>query len=65
MLALRLSEGLIFENFENRFGHSLPESIIKRVRELQKHGLINVDDKSIALTVKGFLVSNSVISSLI
>ncbi len=65
MLALRLTEGLIFENFKNRFGHSLPESILNKADSLQKHGLIKIDDKSISLTVKGFLVSNSVISSLI
>ncbi len=65
MLALRLTEGLISDDFKNRFGHSLPESIFKKAAELQKHGLVNVDGKSLSLTVKGFLVSNSVISSLI
>lgn len=65
MLALRLSEGLVFENFEKRFGKTVSERIIKKVRELQKHGLLNVDDCSISLTVQGFLVSNSIISELI
>jgi len=65
MLALRLTEGLIFKNFKNRFGHSLPENIFSKADTLQKHGLIKIDGKSISLTVKGFLVSNSVISSLI
>ena len=65
MLALRLSEGLIFKNFEKRFGKAVPERIIKKAFELQKHGLLNVDDYSISLTVQGFLVSNSIISELI
>lgn len=65
MLALRLSEGLIFENFKNRFGHSVSENIILKAKELEKHGLVAVSDNSISLTVNGFLVSNSVISSLI
>ena len=65
MLALRLSEGLIFRNYEQRFGKSVPQNIIKKARELEKHGLVNVDDDSISLTVRGFLVSNSIISSLI
>ncbi|MBQ8764241.1 MAG: radical SAM family heme chaperone HemW [Clostridia bacterium] len=65
MLVLRLSEGLIFKSFENRFGKSVSEKTIKKARELEKHGLLKVDDNSISLTVQGFLVSNSVICSLI
>lgn len=65
MLALRLSEGLIFRNYEQRFGKSIPQNIIKKARELEEHGLVNADDDSISLTVRGFLVSNSIISSLI
>lgn len=65
MLALRLSEGLIFENFEKRFGHSVSESIIKKAKGLEKHGLLTVSNKAISLTVSGFLVSNSVISTLL
>ncbi len=65
MLALRLSEGLVFDKFQKRFGKSVPENITKKACELQKHGLVKVDDNSISLTVQGFLVSNSIISSLI
>ncbi len=64
MLALRLSEGLVFDKFKKRFGKAVPDSIIKKARELQKHGLVNADDCSISLTVNGFLVSNSIIFSL-
>ncbi len=65
MLALRLSEGLVFDKFENRFGKSVSDIIIKKACELQKHGLVNVDNNSISLTVQGFLVSNSVITTLL
>lgn len=65
MLALRLSEGLEFENYEKRFGKPVSENIIKKARELEKHGLLNIKNNSISLTVQGFLVSNSVICSLI
>ncbi len=65
MLALRLSEGLIFKNYEKRFGKPVSESIIKKARELEKHGLVKLDKDSVSLTVRGFLVSNSVICSLI
>lgn len=64
MLALRLSEGLIFEEFEKRFNKSISEEIISKAKELEKHRLVKVTDKNISLTVDGFLVSNSVICEL-
>ena len=36
-----------------------------KAESLQKHGLITIDNDHIALTVKGFLVSNSVIWKLL
>lgn len=65
MLALRLTEGLVFNNFRNRFGKDFSEDKIKTAKNLEKAGLLTVTENGIALTVKGFLVSNSVISSLI
>ena len=65
MLALRLSEGLIFENYKNRFAKELSQDIIKKAEELEKHGLIKVTDKNISLTVNGFLISNTVICELL
>lgn len=65
MLALRLTEGLNFENYKNRFGKAIPDSIIKKAELLEKHGLVNVTEKNISITANGFLVSNSIISELI
>ena len=65
MLALRLTEGLHFQKFSNRFGHSVSSEIISNAKQLEKHGLIKVTENNIALTVNGFLVSNSVISNII
>lgn len=65
MLALRLSEGLIFENFEKRFGKTISSEIIEKAKGFEKHGLVKVTNKNISLTVDGFLVSNSVICELI
>ena len=65
MLALRLTEGLIFENFEKRYGKRLPDCIIEKAEFLQKHGLVTVDGKRLALTKQGFLLSNSVICELL
>ncbi len=65
MLALRLAEGLNFENYRKRFCKAVPDSIITKAKMLEKHGLVKVTENEISLTVNGFLVSNSVISSII
>ncbi len=65
MLNLRLSEGLNFKKYNERFGHPVSDGIIAKAKELEKHGLLTVDENKIALTVKGFLVSNSVIAAIL
>lgn len=65
MLALRLCEGLNFEKFKKRFGHSLSEKTVKKALELQKHRLVQVNETGISLTTNGFLLSNSVINHII
>lgn len=64
MLALRLTEGLIFSRFEERYGYPVSEKMILTAKRLEQQGLCRVSDQSIALTVRGFLVSNAVIAGL-
>lgn len=64
MLALRLNEGLVFKKYETRFNTPVSDVLIHAAQELEKNGLCKVTDKAIALTVKGFLVSNAVIAYL-
>ena len=65
MLALRLTEGLIFENFRRRFGKAVPDSVIRKAEFLKKHGLTDTDSEKISLTKNGFLLSNAVICELL
>ena len=62
MLALRLKEGLIFDKFKERFNHELPSLLINKAKQLESEGLVNISDTSISLTLKGFLVSNNIIT---
>ncbi len=62
MLALRLSKGLVFKTYENKFG-KLPNKFINRARSF--NGLCIVDDEAIHLTDEGMLLSNTIISELI
>lgn len=65
MLRLRLAEGLRNKDVTEKFGHPIPDRILKKAENLQKHGLLVCDEHSIRLTKQGFLLSNSVISALI
>ena len=55
----------MFSEAEERFGHGVPEDMIKKCIEFSKAGLTVCDSEHIALTRQGFLVSNAVISELI
>ena len=65
MLSLRLSRGLVFSEFKERFAYDLPARVINKARLLEKGGLCRVLKDRISLTDKGMLVSNSIISELL
>lgn len=65
MLALRLTEGLRFDTVKKRFGFPVPHSVTDKANALMQHGLTAVTDEGIALTPKGFLISNTVIAELL
>lgn len=64
MLRLRLTEGITLADVKERFGID-PETLRKRALPLEKHGLLTVRDGRIALTPRGFLVSNEIIARLV
>lgn len=65
MLSLRLKEGLVFEDFQKRFKKPVSNKLIEKAKKLQENGFLNITKQNIALTTKGFLLSNSVIAYLI
>ena len=65
MLRLRLSEGLIFSEYEKNFGEKISEDVIENMRKYQKADLLHIDDKGIRLTPKGFLLSNVIIGEIL
>ncbi len=65
MLRLRLSDGIIFEDFRTRFDEDFPAEIIKKADSFVKDGLLILTDNSISLTPDGFLISNYIINELI
>lgn len=65
MLALRLKEGLSLSAYAQRFGRPVSHTMLDAALKLQSNGLLTVSDRAVRLTVKGFLVSNSVIAYLL
>ncbi len=65
MLRLRLSDGIDFAELTERFGSDKTENLRKKATKFQNSGLVTLTDRKLALTVKGYLVSNAVIGELL
>ena len=65
MLALRLTEGLIFARYRERFHEEISQGLLNAAKKLRDSGYVRLTDESLCLTTKGFLVSNSVIAYLL
>lgn len=65
MLALRLRDGFLLSDYEERFGASFTvgkEDVISRLSEA---GLITLTDGRLALTERGFYLSNSILVEIL
>ena len=65
MLALRLKRGLVFREYEARFGEKISEATLKKAMLLEKEGLCTLSDEGISLTDRGMLLSNAIIGEFI
>ncbi len=64
MLRLRLKDGLSFSDYNSRYG-VFPDDKLEKAERLEKLGLLSLTEQGIALTQKGFLLSNAVVGELI
>lgn len=65
IMGLRLTEGISFHEFENRFGASLEELHGKTIRKFMKLGLLETREGALRFTTKGLFLSNEVLSELL
>lgn len=65
MLRLRLSDGIDFAELSRRFGREKTDILKAKAERFKSTELLTVSDSKLSLTVKGFLVSNTVISELL
>jgi oxygen-independent coproporphyrinogen-3 oxidase len=63
MLRLRLTEGLKFAEFKNKFNRDFEETYKAQIEKLLKDNLIYLDDEGIRLTHRGMDISNYVFAS--
>jgi oxygen-independent coproporphyrinogen-3 oxidase len=59
-LGLRLTEGVSFARFEERFGEEMKNIYGSQIEKLVKDGLLTEDEKGIRLTERGTDISNVV-----
>lgn len=65
MLALRLTEGLRESRVLARFGHKIPDEMHKKAQIFVQGGYMTADEEHIALTRKGFLLSNAILAEIL
>lgn len=65
MLRLRLKEGLNLTTLEKRYGKTLSAHTLRKIKLLEKNGLVTAKKSCISLTNRGFLLSNAIISEIL
>ena len=65
MLGLRLKEGISLDEYETRFARSFTEGKEELIDRLVKEGLMTLDGTRIALTERGFYLSNSILVEIL
>lgn len=65
MLKLRLTEGVCEKEYFDKFSKSIPPTLYEKAKKWTNLGLMTCNNERFALTKKGFLLSNTVISDFI
>ena len=65
MLNLRLVEGLNEDKVLKRFGHNIPKEIYDKSQIFIDNGYMTKKQNGLALTRKGFLMSNTILSEIL
>ena len=65
MLNLRLVDGLNENKVFERFGHSIPKELYEKSQIFIDNGYMRKTDNGLALTRKGFLMSNTILAEIL
>ena len=65
MLGLRLCQGISDEQTVKRFGHKMPDKLIKAAEKYIDNGFMEHENGNLKLTAKGFLLSNTILADIL
>lgn len=65
MLRMRLAEGVLAKDFEERFGEPFEERFAPRLQKYQREGLVHLTQKGASFTREGFYVSNAILCDVL
>ena len=65
IMALRLTRGIVFDEFARRFGFRFEEAYADTIRKYQNGGFFQIEQGGICFTQKGFAVSNAILSEFV
>lgn len=65
IMALRLTRGIVFDEFARRFGFRFEETYADTIRKYQNGGFFQIEQGGICFTQKGFAVSNAILSKFV
>ncbi len=65
MLKMRLASGLTHADCLAKFGFPIPQALLERAGQYEKHKLLTINESGLSFTAEGFLVSNAVLSDLL
>ncbi len=65
MLNLRLCDGLKNQKVIERFGHAIPNEVYEKSKIFIDNGFMYADKNKLALTRKGFLMSNTILANIL
>ena len=64
-MRLRLSDGISKTEFKRYFGYDIPQKYIDKAAKLEKLGYTVCTQNGFSLSVKGFLISNTIITEIL
>ena len=65
IMALRLTRGIVFDEFACRFGFRFEEAYEDTIRKYYSGGFFQINQSRICFTQKGFAVSNAILSEFV
>ncbi|NTW64708.1 MAG: hypothetical protein HGB21_00120 [Nitrospirae bacterium] len=64
-LGLRRTDGIDLDHYDRMFGPVATNSLRKKIKKLDGSGLFQIENTRLSLTMRGFLLSNEALTSIL